>query len=51
MLLNIWISYSIGHPFDVVGVNAALVIALSSMIQAVVGGAFAAQAYRLPSVL
>jgi integral membrane sensor domain MASE1 len=38
-LLNIWISYSIGHPFDVVGVNAALIIALSSMIQAAVGGA------------
>ena len=39
LLLNIWISYSVGHPFDVVGVNAALVIALSSMIQAAVGGA------------
>jgi two-component sensor histidine kinase/integral membrane sensor domain MASE1 len=38
-LLNIWISYSIGHPFDVVGINAALIIALSSMIQAAVGGA------------
>jgi two-component sensor histidine kinase/integral membrane sensor domain MASE1 len=38
-LLNIWISYSIGHPFDVVGVNAALIIAFSSMIQAAVGGA------------
>jgi two-component sensor histidine kinase/integral membrane sensor domain MASE1 len=38
-LLNIWISYSIGHPFDVVGVNAALIIALSSMLQAAVGGA------------
>jgi two-component sensor histidine kinase/integral membrane sensor domain MASE1 len=38
-LLNIWISYSIGHQLDVVGVNAALIIALSSMIQAAVGGA------------
>jgi two-component sensor histidine kinase/integral membrane sensor domain MASE1 len=37
--LNIWISYSIGHPFDVVGLNAALIIALCSMIQAAVGGA------------
>jgi two-component sensor histidine kinase len=37
-LLNVWISYSIGHPFDVVGVNAALIIALASMIQAAAGG-------------
>jgi MASE1 len=38
-LLNIWISYSIKHQLDVIGVNAALIIALSSMIQAAVGGA------------
>lgn len=38
-LLNIWISYSIAHQLDVVGVNAALVIALSSMLQAAAGGA------------
>ena len=38
-LLNIWISYSIGHPFDLVGVKAAFIIALCSMIQAAVGGA------------
>jgi two-component sensor histidine kinase/integral membrane sensor domain MASE1 len=38
-LLNIWISYSIGHPFDLVGVKAAVIIALCSMIQAAVGGA------------
>ncbi|MGC2823355.1 MAG: hypothetical protein WA322_03830, partial [Pseudolabrys sp.] len=33
-LLNIWISYSIEHQLDVLGVTAALIIALSSMIQA-----------------
>jgi two-component sensor histidine kinase/integral membrane sensor domain MASE1 len=38
-LLNIWISYSIKHQLDIIGVNAALIIALSSMIQAAVGGA------------
>jgi two-component sensor histidine kinase/integral membrane sensor domain MASE1 len=38
-LLNIWISYSIKHQLDVIGVNAALIIALSSIIQAAVGGA------------
>jgi integral membrane sensor domain MASE1 len=37
-LLNIWISYSIKHALDIIGVNAALIIALSSMIQAAVGG-------------
>ena len=37
-LLNIWISYSIKHQLDIIGVNAALIIALSSMIQAAVGG-------------
>jgi two-component sensor histidine kinase/integral membrane sensor domain MASE1 len=38
-LLNVWISYSIKHQLDVVGVNAALIIALSSTIQAAAGGA------------
>lgn len=38
-LLNIWISYSIEHQLDVLGVTAALIIALSSTIQAAVGGA------------
>jgi integral membrane sensor domain MASE1 len=38
-LLNVWISYSIKHQLDIIGVNAALIIALSSMIQAGVGGA------------
>jgi two-component sensor histidine kinase/integral membrane sensor domain MASE1 len=37
-LLNVWISYSIKHQLDIIGVNAALIIALSSMIQAAVGG-------------
>jgi two-component sensor histidine kinase/integral membrane sensor domain MASE1 len=36
-LLNIWISYSIAH-FDIVGVEAAFIIALSSMLQAAAGG-------------
>jgi PAS domain S-box-containing protein len=38
-LLNVWISYSIKHQLDVVGVNAALIIALSSTIQVAAGGA------------
>jgi hypothetical protein len=50
-LLNIWISYSIGHPFDVVGVNAALIIALSSMIQAAVGGALLRRLIGYPASL
>jgi len=38
-LLNVWITYSINHHLDLVGVNAALIIALGSTIQAAAGGA------------
>jgi two-component sensor histidine kinase len=38
-LLNAWISHSITHQFDNTGVSAALIIAVSSMIQAAAGGA------------
>src|SRR5262249_12931365 len=38
-LLNVWITYSINHHPDLVGVNAALIIALGSTIQAAAGGA------------
>jgi two-component sensor histidine kinase/integral membrane sensor domain MASE1 len=37
-LLNIWISYSIMGQLGTVGVDAALIIALSSMLQAAAGG-------------
>jgi two-component sensor histidine kinase/integral membrane sensor domain MASE1 len=39
LLLNVWIGYTIKHQLDVDGVIAALIIALSSMIQAGAGGA------------
>src|SRR5215831_10554367 len=34
LLLNVWISYTINHQLDFIGINAAFIIALSSMIQA-----------------
>ena len=50
-LLNIWISYAIAYRPDVIAIEAALIIAFSSMIQAAAGGDFIAQADRLSGVL
>ena len=51
LLLNIWTGYSVSHQLDEMGCAAAVVIAASSMGQAVVGAAVLRRAVGYPAPL
>jgi signal transduction histidine kinase/CheY-like chemotaxis protein len=48
LILNLWVGYAIAHQFDPAAAASAVVIALASMLQAVVGGSVLRRAIGEP---
>ncbi len=48
-LLNVWIGYSVTEQFGILGIMAALVIAVASMLQAAIGGTVLRRAIGYPA--
>jgi signal transduction histidine kinase len=51
LILNLWVGYSIAHQFDTAAAASAVVIALASMLQAMVGGFVLRRAIGYPGRL